>query len=80
MAFSPDGKIIASCGDDKTIRLWNVTTGEPIGQPLKGHTSIVRTVVFSPDGKILASCGDDKTIRLWNVAMGEPICHPLRAT
>ena len=38
VCFAPTGKYIASCGDDRTVRVWDATTGEPIGSPLRGHT------------------------------------------
>lgn len=68
--FRGDGQILASAGDDATIRLWNSSdrrTIQPIGQPLTGHTNKVRALAFSPNGKILASGSDDCTIILWNV-------------
>lgn len=63
IVFSPDGKIIASASDDKTVRLWNFHTGLLI-QTLK-HIAQVKDVVFSADGKTLISAGDDG-IRIWN--------------
>jgi WD40 repeat protein len=77
VAFSPDGRLLATASLDRTIRLWSVATGQPHGKPLKGHTSGVLAVAFSPDGKILASASDDRTLRLWTVASGMPRGAPL---
>ncbi len=72
ISFSPDGKILASCSSDKTIRLWQMPDCQPLAT-LTGHTDQVRDIRFSPDGKILASHSIDKTIRLWQM----PDCQPL---
>jgi WD40 repeat protein len=69
VAFSPDGKLLASASKDKTIRLWNVRDGKLI-RVLKGHTDWVRSVVFSPDSRTVVSGGKDNTLRTWNVANG----------
>ena len=56
---------------DKTIRLWDAETGDPIGQPLEGHSSIVNSVGFSPDGSRIVSGSFDNTIRLWDAEVSD---------
>src|SRR3954454_9249851 len=66
VAFSPDGKMLASGSNDETIKLWDVQAGKEHAT-LKGHTNEVTSVAFSPDGKTLASASLDGTVRLWDV-------------
>ncbi|MGJ6966246.1 nSTAND1 domain-containing NTPase [Streptosporangium sp. G11] len=83
VAFSPDGKTLASAGQDRTVRLWSLTDPTKpatLGKPLTGHTGSVLSVAFSPDGETLASAGQDRTVRLWNLtdptkptALGQPL-------
>ena len=70
VAFSPDGKTVASGSADQSIKLWDVAGGKNTAT-LKGHTDFVQSVAFSPDGKTLASGSRDKTVNLWDVASGK---------
>ncbi|MBR8835916.1 MAG: AAA-like domain-containing protein [Stigonema ocellatum SAG 48.90 = DSM 106950] len=65
VAFSPDGKTIATASSDNTVKLWNLS-GQPL-QTLKGHSSRVNSVAFSPDGKTIATASGDNTVKLWNL-------------
>src|SRR5262249_44004252 len=72
LAFSPDGRVMASGSWDRNIILWSTTDWKPRGL-LRGHTSQVMGLAFSPDSRQLASTSLDKdtcAIRLWNLANG----------
>ena len=76
-AFSPDGKLIVSASNDKTIRIWDAQTGKQIGDTIEGHTHFVFSAAFSPDGKRIVSASNDNTIRIWDVQTGKQIGKPL---
>ncbi len=72
VAFSPDGKTLASGSEDHTIRLWDLATSKEI-HPLEGHQGAVRSVAFSPDRKLLATAGGDHIVRVWDVLTGKEV-------
>ena len=76
VAYSPNGKQIASGSNDKTIRIWDAQTGQTIASPFRGHTDWIRSVSYSPDGTRIASGSSDKTIRIWNAQTGQSIAGP----
>jgi len=77
VAFNPDDSLIAAVTGDNTIVLWDVATGERLGQPFAGHLSEATALVFSPDGSTLASATGFQEVMLWDVATGELIVGPL---
>jgi RNA polymerase sigma factor (sigma-70 family) len=70
VAFSPDGKTLATAGRDNTIGLWDAATGKQITL-LRGHDAPVTAVLFSPDGRVLISGGSDRTVRLWGLGKAD---------
>ncbi|MCC3427482.1 MAG: NACHT domain-containing protein [Microcoleus sp. PH2017_01_SCD_O_A] len=70
VAFSPDGKLLATGGTDGVVRCWDVASGKEL-LTCKGHSNWVSSVAFSPDNKTLASGSSDKTIKLWERHSGE---------
>ena len=72
VAYSRDGKILASGSEDKTVKVWAVETGQNLAT-LQGHGESINSVAISPDGTKLASGSDDRTIRLWELPTGRAL-------
>src|SRR5262249_30286268 len=69
VAFNPRQPVLASASWDRTIKLWDISTGAEL-RTLRGHSSRVQGLAFSPDGSVLASASADQTIKLWNTSSG----------
>ena len=67
VAFSPDGKLLATAMDDHTVLVWDLGNGKQLRR-LVGHSNRVNALCFSPDGTLLVSAGLDGTLRLWRIS------------
>ncbi len=74
VAFSPDGKLLASSGVDATVRIWDADTGALL-HTLEGHQEAVECLAFHPDGQHLVTAGDDLTFKVWDVQSGELVAE-----
>jgi WD40 repeat protein/predicted Ser/Thr protein kinase len=74
VAISPDGHLLASAGNDRTVRIWDMATAEAVAV-LRGHTDEVFAVSFHPDGTRLASAGRDRAIWLWDLTTGQDVAR-----
>jgi serine/threonine protein kinase len=72
LTLTPDGQRLITGGDDQTIRVWNVDTGQQLFS-LTGHTSTIKSLAVKSDGSTLVSGSDDQTIKLWNLGSGQEL-------
>lgn len=78
VAYSPDGLLIVTAGDDKTARIWDATTGQELRR-IAGHAGIVWSAAWSPDGQQIITASEDETARIWDASTGQELhrlcCH-----
>jgi WD40 repeat protein len=74
LAWSPDGRLIASASYDNTVQVWDIATGGQASTLIyRGHSDHVRAVAWSPDGKLIASASADRTVQVWNASTGNTL-------
>ncbi|KAG8215380.1 WD40-repeat-containing domain protein [Butyriboletus roseoflavus] len=78
VAYSPDGSQVVSGSADRTMRVWNPTTGQHVATPSQLHTAAISSVAYSPDGCHIVSASRDRTIRVWDAKTGQCIAGPLQ--
>jgi len=71
VSYSRDGRYLASCGDDQTVRIWDVYTGETMLRSFRGHSSAITSVAWSPDGQTIASGDDRGGVQVWDAGTGQ---------
>ena len=72
LTVSPDGRLLATGGDDATVRIWDFARGQEL-HTLRGHAVRVWGLGFSPDGTRLVTTGSDSTVRIWDVRSGQEL-------
>ena len=81
VAFSPDGRHLVTASEDRTARVWDAGTGQPVSRPLPHHAT-VNSAVFGPNSRLVVTASDDTTARVWEavtgIAVGAPMQHAAR--
>jgi WD40 repeat protein len=72
IAFSPDGRLVATAGSDRVVKIWDAGRGMLI-RNLEGHAGAVRSAAFSADGQRLVTAGQDPSVRIWDVGSGRAL-------
>ncbi|KAG2050393.1 WD40 repeat-like protein [Suillus hirtellus] len=80
IAFIPGTRLLVTCSDDKSLRLWNLDTGQQVGKPLLGHSDYVLRVAVSPDGRWIVSGSRDGSILVWEVPTTKSLTVPVSDT
>jgi hypothetical protein len=75
--FSPDGKRIVTASADRTARVWDAQSGQPLTEPLQ-HVQFLTSAQSSPDGKRIITASQDGTVRVWDAQSGQPLAEPLQ--
>lgn len=75
--FSPDSRHVVTAGSDNQARIWDTSTGEAVGPPLR-HEQLVSCASFSPDNRWVLTASRDGTARLWDAATGQPLLPPMQ--
>ena len=75
VAFSPDGRMLATASADRMVRLWDVAKGGLLSSPIR-HEKAIRAIAFSPDGRIVATASDDGAMRQWDAMTGGSVGSP----
>jgi WD40 repeat protein/serine/threonine protein kinase len=77
VAFSPDGRMLATLSTDRTARFWDLAQGAPLFSPIR-HEHAVRALAISPDGRLVATASGDGTVHSWDAMTGAPAGDPIR--